>query len=928
MQKQFPHLGTFVLASLLLGGLHGTNLEAKPLPKDKKPAVTASSKPIFTARPKASVEGISEFLLPNGLRVLLFPDPSSAVITVNITYLVGSRHEGYGETGMAHLLEHLLFKGSKNHRDIPQELSKHGARPNGTTWYDRTNYFETFQANRANLEWALSLESDRMVNSFIAKKDLESEMTVVRNEFESGENSPGGILTERVLSTAYLWHNYGQSTIGARSDIEKVPIERLQAFYRRYYQPDNAILVVAGKIDPAETLKLIEQKFGPIPRPTRKLIPTYTEEPVQDGERAVTLRRVGDIQAAMAAYHCPPGSHPDFAAVEIMGEILGDTPSGRLYKALVETGKAVDVGGGSYQLREPGMSIFSCSLRKEGSLDEASDILVKTLEEFAQTPPTAEEVDRAKTNLLKYVEQTLNKSDRLALQLSEWAAMGDWRHFFLYRDRLEKVTAEDVQRVAKAYLIPSNRTLGKFIPTDSPLRAQVPWVEDPAVAVKDYQGRPPVAAGENFVPTPENCDKRDVRKTLPMGLKLATFEKKTRGNTVNLSLALRIGDLANAKGSGLAPVTVASMLMRGSKFHTRAQIADEFDRLRSRVSMQSGANSCSVSIETTRANLIPTLQLVMEILRHPAWDPKEFELDKQETLAGAEQMRSDPESLADNVLSRHLNPYPKDDPRYSETPDELVELAKQLTLDQVKAYYTKTYGASVGEVAVVGDFDASELEKTLNDGLGDWKTPLAYERIPSQHFEAAPLNQTVEIKDKPNAVLSGGLNLQIRDDHPDYVPLVMGNFMLGGGFLNSRLATRIRQKEGLSYGVGSMFSAGSLDNVGSFGVYAISAPENAAKVELAMKEEIERVLRDGFTAEELSSAKSGLLQRREGSRSNDGALAGTLVRYQVLDRRFTWDAELEKRIAAVTNPQILEAMRRHIKWSQMSLVKAGDFSKK
>ena len=235
-----------------------------------------------------SVEGINEYRLPNGLRVLLFPDPSKPTVTVNITYLVGSKHENYGETGMAHLLEHLLFKGSTKHTNVPKELQDHGSRPNGTTWFDRTNYFETFQASDANLEWALDLEADRMVNSFVAKKDLDSEMTVVRNEYESGENSPMNVLQERVMSAAYLWHNYGKSTIGARSDIENVPIDRLQAFYRNYYQPDNAILLVAGKIDEGKTLGLINRYFGGIPRPQRVLQANYTTEPVQDGERRRT----------------------------------------------------------------------------------------------------------------------------------------------------------------------------------------------------------------------------------------------------------------------------------------------------------------------------------------------------------------------------------------------------------------------------------------------------------------------------------------------------------------------------------------------------------------------------------------------------------------------------------------------------------------
>ncbi|MFN7793166.1 MAG: M16 family metallopeptidase, partial [Cyclobacteriaceae bacterium] len=248
--------------------------------KEKTPAPTSPEKQVtasLTAPVKmTSVEGITEYRLANGLKVLLFPDPSKQTITVNITYMVGSKHENYGETGMAHLLEHLVFKGTPNHPDIPKELTEHGCRPNGTTWVDRTNYYETFNATEENLKWAIDLEADRMVNSYIAKKDLDSEMTVVRNEFESGENSPFRVLMERVMSTAFLWHNYGKSTIGARADVENVPIEKLQAFYKKYYQPDNAVLLVAGKFDEAKTLDLIVQKFGRVPKPERQISQTYT----------------------------------------------------------------------------------------------------------------------------------------------------------------------------------------------------------------------------------------------------------------------------------------------------------------------------------------------------------------------------------------------------------------------------------------------------------------------------------------------------------------------------------------------------------------------------------------------------------------------------------------------------------------------------
>src|SRR3954470_2327808 len=284
----------------------------------------------------ASIEGVTEYRLPNGLRVLTLPDPGMETVTVHITYNVGSRQEGYGEKGMAHLLEHMLFKGSTRVPNVKEEFTRRGARWNGTTASDRTTYFESLAPSRANLEWAIAMEADRMVNSFVRKSDLDAEMTVVRNEFEMGENSSGSVLLQRMQQLAFPWHNYGNPIIGERADIEQVPIDRLQAFYRTWYQPDNALLIVAGRFDEAAALKSIGKHFGAIPKPKRKLPAFYTREPTQDGERAVTLRRAGDNQMVQALYRVPAGSHPDYPAIDILVRVLGDIPTGRLHRAIVQ----------------------------------------------------------------------------------------------------------------------------------------------------------------------------------------------------------------------------------------------------------------------------------------------------------------------------------------------------------------------------------------------------------------------------------------------------------------------------------------------------------------------------------------------------------------------------------------------------------------
>jgi len=364
---------------------------------------------------KATVGGITEYDYPNGLRVLLFPDPSSPKVTVNMTYLVGSRHEGYGETGMAHLLEHMNFILTTNGRNIKQELTGHGAQWNGSTDVDRTNYFETVTATDENLKWALGLEADRMVNMRIEKPLLDTEMTVVRNEFERGENSPQRVLEERVVATAYLWHNYGKSTIGSRTDIERVPIDRLAAFYRKFYQPDNAVLVIAGQFDESKALAYAVQTCGAIPRPTRKLDDTYTVEPAQDGERYVELRRVGTNQEIMVAWHAPALAHADSAALEVLGGIMsggggrGGGGTGRLYKALVDNKKALSARMSFEELHDPGFVLVSASLSKDQSLQDARKTIIDTVASVVTEPPTKDEVEKEKTRILQSMEQRMTK---------------------------------------------------------------------------------------------------------------------------------------------------------------------------------------------------------------------------------------------------------------------------------------------------------------------------------------------------------------------------------------------------------------------------------------------------------------------------------------------------------------------------------------
>jgi len=868
-----------------------------------------------------SVEGVTEYRLANGLKILLIPDRSIDTVTVNVTYLVGSRYEGYGETGMAHLLEHLMFRGTRRFPNIKADFQQRGARYNGSTSFDRTNYYETFPASEKTLAHVLDVEADRMVKASIARRALDAEMTVVRNEFESGENSSFNVLRERMAASAYLWHNYGNAIIGARSDIENVPIERLKAFYSHYYQPDNAVLLLSGKLDEPTVLTLVQRHFGKIPKPARTLRSTYTVEPTQDGERTVTLRRAGDVQIVSAGSSDCPGTHPEYAAVDVLVALLNHVPSGRLHKALVETGLASSVFGTERQLREAGFAYFGASLGQNASLEAARDALLRVLEGFAKTPVTEEEVDLARRRLVNDIELTLADSRELTSVLSECAGIGDWRVLFLHRDRLKKITAADVQAAATRYLKPANRTLGIFIPTQSPDRAEIPPVPDLAAALKDYRGSATVAQGEDFNPTPANIEARVIRRTLPGGMKLALLPKKTRGGTVVAQLALRWGDEQSKLNRAAACGVASGMLLRGTQKNSREQLRNQFDRLKANV----GVGGDGGSIETVRESLPETLKLMAEVLRQPSFPNEEFEQLRRSSLTSIDTQRSDPGALAGLALARHLNPYPPEHWLYTATLDERSTRLQALSLAEVKRCYADFYGASDSELAVVGDFDPEQIERLAQELFGGWKSPRPYARIPLRVAEVAPVDDVINTPDKANAVLRAGVLLRLRDDNADYPALLLGNYLLGGSS-DSRLMRRIREKEGLSYSVGSFLSADSFFERASFGVFAIYAPQNRARVEAALSEELRKALAGGFSAEEVEAGKKGLLQSRQLARSSDATVASRLVSYLVLGRTFAWEEEQERRIAALTPQAVVEALRRHIDPARLSVVKAGDFT--
>ncbi|WP_067062095.1 M16 family metallopeptidase [Roseateles chitosanitabidus] len=942
MRNEFsmsPRRWALLPLTLALGavwaGAQADPLDARATPTAKaakapKGTGATPAGPVASARFVREIGGISEYRLANGLQLLLFPDDAQSTTTVNITYRVGSRHESPGEYGMAHLLEHLMFKGTPAHKDISDAFARRGMRFNGTTTSDRTNYFANFNADPATLDFALTLEADRMVNSFIAKSDLDKEMTVVRNEYERGENQPFAVLNKRVIGAAYDWHNYGHDTIGPKSDIENVPIERLQAFYKRYYRPDNATLMVAGRFDPKAVLARVSQLFGPIRTPATPIPRPYTVEPPQDGERTVVVRRVGGQPALMAYYHVPAITHPDSAPLLVLGMMLSLQPSGQLYKELVEPKVALAAGLQGLGDADPG-GVRAFAVLPPGG-DEAA--VEKKLLDIAEGRTEARfdesELKRVRDMALVSYREQMKQPEALIQQISNLGAT-DWRLLFQLMEDIPKVTLADVERVRKAYLRPANRTLGRYFPTDQVERVEIPVAPPLEQRLADLKGPPKVEEGERFDPTPQRLAERSAVKRLPSGIELLTLGKQTRGNTVELRMQLRWGERHETfrhHGTDL----IAALMGEGSPSVSKQALQDKLIALRAELNVVSEDQGATLTISTEKDKLIEVLALAADLMQHPLLPADAFDRLQRASVAGLEGSRQELEVLRQAATRDHYNRargVKLGDPDYVMSIDEQLASVKATTLDDLKRFHADYWSANDARVSVVGAIPDG-LDTAVEQLFGGWKKPSApafvqpvdkADVIPAARFDAIA-------RDKTSAAMKMRVDFPLNDRDADYIPLSLAVHILGGGALENRLSVRIRQQAGLSYGVGASLSAAHYGDEADLTISGTFAPQNREQMLTLVREELERLTRDGITASELERAKKDVLEGRRQARASDAVLSMALITQA--DQGETWAqaAQRDAAVQAATVDQVNQAWRKRIKLDGFVVSTVGDFKDK
>lgn len=866
--------------------------------------------------PVTVVEGVQELRLPNGLQVLLYPDSSRPQVSLNITYRVGSKHEGYGETGMAHLLEHMLFKGTARHRKILDLYINHGAQVNGTTWVDRTNYFATLPASDENLNFLLDVEADRMVNSLIAPEDLASEFTVVRNEFERTENDHGRVLVQNLTRQAFQWHGYGHPTIGNRSDIEKVPADRLRAFYNKYYRPENATLIVGGDFNLEYAKKAIEKYFGPLQNPKTPIPATYTVEPPQEGPRHFVLERATDQAVVGVLYKVEASSHVLQPAFEAVINALTRKPTGYLYKELVEKGFASTVDGDSYRWADPSMMFFVARVKAGQNPDAVGQKLAELIENYDFKNFTALDVKRYQAAQNLEYAQSLADAQTFVQNLSESVAQGNWKLKFVQKQRVDSLDPAQLQKT-KVYLQPMNRTLGIIHPSSKvQLLAEAKTPDLSSVQKFQSQGTD-TSSTSVWRSDYASISSQSKQFKLSNGLEATVVAHKFKGDRIFLELSLPIGNAATLKNRQVAVKLLGNMLLLGTRSKNTAELQDALLLSESEIKSvtdytMNGNNTIKFTAQTSARNFDAFMDIFTEVLRHPGFDASNFAALKEEKIAELREMLQDPENLNRREINRSLLPYNADDFRAIPSLAEEMKLLEKLQLNDLKNLYDESFGGSQGRFALVGNVNADSIQTSLEKRLGDWRAPQAYEA--AQVKLQVPAQDSVKIStpNKKMARIGFTLPLSIKPGDKDYPALLAGVQILGTMGAN-RLWSRLREKEGVSYFAGAIVLPGNPYRSESIlSSFAICASPVAEKALSMMQEEYTRIRDKGVTEAELKKAVHAFLEQRRNMRSDPGELVGAIGLNMFNQRDWAVEAALDQDFQALTVEQVNRALQKYL----------------
>ena len=882
----------------------------------------------------------TETHLANGLTILSKEVHAAPVLYFSVYYKVGSRNEVSGQTGLSHILEHMMFKGTN---DLPPGAIDHlfqsnGGQINASTGPDFTEYHEEIAADR--LELAARIEADRMENSKFDPTELAHEMTVVRSELEGDNNSPGYDLYSNVFEpAAFTAHPYHWPVIGWRTDVEAVANRRdiIYGYYRRHYLPNNAVVVMVGDFDTKKALAVCQKYFGVYPAGTLEQR-TITPEPPQRGERRVILKRPGTTPQLLIGYHVPATGDLDHLVFDVLSTILSGGRSARLYQDLVEKGLAQSAGAGSNDQRDPTLFEFDAT----PSSGVAVPIVEKALEDevvrMQTTPVSADELARAVRQISAAFVYQNDSVSAQAGQIGTYAAINQPRYLDTYLDKIKQVTPADIQRVAKAYLTVDNRTVATFDPQPLPPGAVPP----PPPVVDNFGSAKPVtdprqkailaALDKTFNSATATLKAAQIvkptRVVLPNGL-VVIVQENHANKTVALDGLVRAGTLYDPAGKyGLAGTT-AAMLGRGAGGKTALQLALALESVGAGVGISAGTEEASISGTSLSQDFPLMLTTLADELRRPSFPADQLERLRAQTLSGIEEARQDTGgtggagSQAAIAFAQAI--YPKGHPYWQPSLDQSAAAAKSITRADLETFYQTYYRPDTTVLVVVGDVNTQDVVRQMQAAFGDWAKPASPAPtldIPDVLPPAvAPKPQIIVLPDAPQTSLLFGYNGGLKRDSPDFYAAQIMDYVVGGDTFGSRLGKIIRDQNGLAYSVYSSIDA--QHGSGPFQVFVGANPKNATRALSLLRQTLSQVRQYGITPDEVRQAKLYLTGEYPLRLETNAGVAGQLAAAEDYNLGLDYIQKRADYYNAVTPAQVNAATQKYLRPDEGVLIIAG-----
>lgn len=887
-------------------------------------------------------QNVEEYRLDNGLRIILAPNDKENKIFMNTVYLTGSLNDPKGKGGLAHLLEHLAFKGTKNVKgdEFQRRLDQYTLMTNASTDYYSTKYTNVIRPEKTALSEVIFLEAERMDQLVLQEKYVPTEIDIVKREREIRLDQPFSVLMDQVFKSAYGNQYLGRLPIGDLNELQSINMQELNQFYRSWYAPNNAFMVISGKFDKAEVLKQIDSHFSPIQSrsvPAQVKVPALKPEQIQ--QREFTVQKGSDL-AKFNIYLNGPDEKIK-TALAVSPTLYTLQPSGHLYQSMVESGKSTMVQSSTWLDKDFNLVFMGAIYAPNHQPKTVEQSLIQGVEQ--SQPFTEAELNRVKNLTRNQADNIKNSATALGSRLSDYAVAysGDWSQYFKDLNAIENLNVSQVNQVYKGFLKPEYRISGNILPTpedqkkaqevtqtEAPKKTldQQVETEEPLKDVSVYQAevKQYVAQSKQYLSAK---DKQIQRGKLKNGIKYALFPTNIRDDKVYATISLDFGTAQSLMNKGEILDLTAYLMLRSSESQSLQQIADKIIEVGGSATASPSSNGLNIQISAKKEKFAEFFQYVVDVLKNPAFEQSQFDLIKGQTLSSLDRPYTEPDTVSSLTMARTIEVYQPGDIRFHFEPELATRQFKAATREQVVALYQQFFKTHHAHIAVTGEFQPKSIQKMLKNSFADWKAVQPYERLKSEYrsYPAQKIHALSEQREFGS--YQALLTFPVGADHADVPALQVFRHILGDSQLSSRLAQELREKNALVYGFSAHVQFNEWADSGALALGANYTAGKSAQVSQTVHQVLNELLTRGVTEQEVEAAKASILKKRVNALEDDRRIHSMLVPQLEKDRKLIYREKRDQAIAQLTKADIDAVIKKYIKLDQLVEVMADQYGK-